>query len=369
MRRRAFLADLATTASAAAATAVTAGTAATTSVALAGCLGSADEAYEPPAPLADPPAGVYRPRAIPRMRLVGVADAGPFRLALAYGYPVRFFEVVGEQTYLRDVEPADDVHLVALAFDPETGVVFPEVGLTVEVARGDELVAHEAVYAMVSQGMGFHYGDNFALDGDAGYDVTVSVGGLQVDRTGAFAGRFDEPASHTFAFEYARADRDALAVVAADDPGTRGAFPVAALDEVPAATAPGTRHGGDDVGPAVGEPLGRARASDVVFDVRVRREADDAPQLVVLAYTPYNDLLLPNMGLEATVERDGNADEPRILQRTVDPALGYHYATAVEELDDATGVTIETLTPPQVARHEGYETAFLDVDDVHVALD
>jgi arylsulfatase A-like enzyme len=56
--------------------------------------------------------------------------------------------------------------------------------------------------------------------------------------------------------------------------------------------------------------------------------------------------------------------------RTLDPGLGYHYGaalgdTAVESGDD---LTLEVPTPPQVARHEGYETAFVDMAPVEVSL-
>ncbi|WP_227134394.1 iron transporter [Halorubellus salinus] len=363
MRRRSLLARVARTAGVA--------VAATGTAASAGCLATGSDDYVPPPRVEDPPQGVYRPVAAPRLRTVGVADAGPFRLALAYGPPVRFWEVVGEQTYRRAVESEDDVHLVALAWDPETGVVLPEVGLTVEVTRDDALVAQEAVYAMVSQGMGFHYGDNFALDGDGAYAATVAVGGLQGRRTGAFAGRFGEPASHTFAFEYARSDRDALEVVRADDPGTRGALPTTPPGSMPAAAVPADPPG---------SRLGRATTADVAFDVRAltgraateRVDADapaDAAYLAVLAHTPYNDLVLPAMGLRATVEREDGATTERILDRTLDPELGYHYGASVDGLVDATAVGIEPLTPPQVARHEGYETAFLDVEPVRVTVD
>lgn len=363
MRRRSLLARVARTAGVAAA--------ATGTTATAGCLATGSDGYEPPPRVENPPQGVYRPIAAPRPRTVGVADAGPFRLALAYGPPVRFWEVVGEQTYRRGVEPADDVHLVALAWDPESGVVLPEVGLTVEVTRDGELVAQEAVYAMVSQGMGFHYGDNFALDGDGAYAATVAVGGVQGRRTGAFAGRFGEPASHTFAFEYARTDRDALDVVRADDPGTRGTVPTNPPGSMPAAAVPSDPPG---------TRLGRASTADVTFDVRVlaaraaseRVDADapvDAAYLAVLAHTPYNALVLPGMGLRATVEHEDGATTERLLDRTLDPELGYHYGAGVAGLAAATAVRIETLTPPQVARHEGYETAFLDLETVRVTAD
>jgi hypothetical protein len=369
---------------------VAAGIAAAGSVGTAGCLeGLGSAGASPPATrVSDPPAGVYRPAAAPEQALVGTAHVGDLQVAVMYGPPVRFWEVVGEQTYRRGVEPEDAVHLSALAWHPESGVVLPEIGLTVEVARDGEVLAHEAVYAMVSQRMGFHYGDNFALDGDGAYDVTVSLGGLQLRRTGAFAGRFDDPASHTFTFEYAASERDALDVTHPDSAGDSGAISPALPDGVPVATAPVARASAVDASPdrdeggVPGEVIGRPTAADVVFDVRAltgddatdRLSSDtaaggDHAYLAVTPHTPHNGLVLPNMGLRLVVDGSTQTGFDGILDRTVDPELGYHHGLAIPRarLDDASTLALETLTPPQVARHAGYETAFLDVPRVSVA--
>lgn len=324
-----------------------------------GCLGrDANEGYTPPPPVEDPPSGVYRPPARFEMARVGIADAGPFRVGLLYSHPVRFWEVVGEETYLRDAEPEDSVHLLALAWDAETSVVCPEVGLTVEVERDGELVAEEAVYAMVSQSMGFHYGDNVALSGDGNYDVTVAVGGLRLRRTGAFEGRFGDPASHTFAFDYTRDDRDALAVRETERAGEGGALSLPADPPVPAALAPHPRPSWTVLGETT-TAAARLTGYLLTGDDASRFEADR--YLALVAATPYNRLVLPSMGLRLGVERGGAQVVETILTRTLDPALGYHYGTTVPELRDGDELVVETLTPPQVARHEGYETVFLSM--------
>ncbi|MFD1512991.1 iron transporter [Halomarina rubra] len=357
MRRRTFLA-------------ATTGALAATS----GCLGGAtDGSYVPPPRVADPPAGVYRPPASTGLALVGTADAGPFRLGVLYSYPTRFWEVVGEQTYLRDVTDEDSVHLMALAWDPETGVVFPEVGLTVEVTHAEtgadhdagDLVAEEAVYAMLSQGLGFHYGDNVALPGDGRYDVTVAVGGLQLRRTGAFADRFGDPASHTFEFEYSRAERDALATRRNEDAGTSGAVDPLEEPPVPTARTP--------TADSAWTRLGRTRADDAVvlaylLDGEAADRFDAERYLALTTSTPYNRLVLPAMGLRVRVSDGASVAFEGLLTRTVDPSLGYHYGTAVPALPDGGDLLVEVLSPPQVARHEGYETAFLATDPVRISL-
>ncbi|WP_255149888.1 iron transporter [Halorarius halobius] len=334
-------------------------------VATGGCLGlaGADEYAVPPVP-ADRPAGVYRPGHGAAAEVVGVADAGPFRLGLVYSYPDRFWELTGRKTYLRGVEPDDEVHLMALAWDPETGTVLPEVGLTVTVRRDGDLLAQEAVYAMLSQRLGFHYGDNFALDGDGTYEVEVSVGGLQMRTTGAFVGRFGDPASTTFTFDYARRDRNDLATSRPEGAGAAGAMSPADLPGVPNARAPERLPG---------DRLGAPTVDDAVLEtVLLRGEAaarfDADRYLAVSPRTPYNRMLLPAMGLRVRLVRDGGTSFERILARTLDPDLAYHYGTAVPEFRSGDELVVETLTPPQVARHEGYETAFVEMESARLPL-
>ncbi len=313
--------------------------------------------------LDDRPPGVYRPTHASGVRLVGTADAGAFRFALLYSYPDRFWELVGRQTYRRSVETADSVHLMALVWDPDTGVVLPEVGLTAEIRRDGELVAREAVYAMLSQRLGFHYGDNFALPGDGEYTVDISVGGLQIRRTGAFAGRFGDPATVSIPFSYSSDERDAIPFRRPDDAGTSGALSPADIEGVPAVRPP-------DAVP--GRHLGQRATGDARLDAYVltdgaatrRGATGDEAYLALVSRTPHSGLLLPAMGLEALIERDGTTRFEGTLSRTMDPELGYHYGTPIPYLGSRDTVTVRVLTPPQVARHEGYETAFVEMPPV-----
>ena len=296
------------------------------------------------------------------MEAVGTADAGPFRLGLLYSYPDRFWEQTGKKQYRRDVEDSDTVHLMATAWDPATGTVFPEVGLTAEVKRDGELVTQEAVYAMLSQRLGFHYGDNFALPGDGTYDVTVSVGGLQLTRTGAFEGRFDQPASATFSFEYARADRNRLETREPENVGEPGAVAPQEVTDVPNAFAPSK-----DALP--GTILGVPMVDDARVTTTLLRGSDAERfggdrYVAVSPRTPYNELLLPGMGLEYRLLRGGERVDAGTLTRTIDPDLQYHYGSTLPALESDDELVVETLTPPQVARHEGYETAFVEMDPV-----
>jgi hypothetical protein len=343
--------------------------AATAAACLSGCrslvsgAGAGSDDRTLPPVLDDRPTGVYRPTHASGVRVVGIADAGAFRFALLYSYPDRFWELVGDQSYRRSVDPDDSVHLMTLVWDPDTGLVLPEVGLTAEIRQDGELVAREAVYAMLSQRLGFHYGDNFALPGDGEYTVDISVGGLQIRRTGAFEGRFDDPATVSIPFSYSSAERDAIPFRRPDDVGASGALPSAEIEGVPAVRPPDS---------APGRHLGRRSTGGARLDAHVladeaatrRGATGDEAYLALRSRTPHSGLLLPGMGLRARVERDGTTRFEGTLSRTMDPELGYHYGTAVPQLGSRDTLTVRVLTPPQVARHEGYETAFVEMPPV-----
>jgi len=57
------------------------------------------------------------------------------------------------------------------------------------------------------------------------------------------------------------------------------------------------------------------------------------------------------------------------LTRTLDPELGYHYGAALpESLASGDELTLTVDTPPQLARHEGYERAFLQMDPAAITV-
>jgi hypothetical protein len=63
------------------------------------------------------------------------------------------------------------------------------------------------------------------------------------------------------------------------------------------------------------------------------------------------------MALSASV--DGS--DPVGLSPALDPELDFHYGAIVEGLSADSSVEVTVDVPPQVARHEGYETAFLEM--------
>lgn len=292
--------------------------------------------------------------------------AGDYRFALMYAAPHVFWTVDGAETTRQPIEQGDSLHLMSVVWDPETGTVLPDTGLSVEISRDGDLVGQEVIYPMLSQRMGFHYGANFPLPGDGSYTATLSVGGTGVRRTGAFAGRFAEPASVTIEFPFTQTTREQVVSPKAPRAGEPGAIAPMETSTVPSAVAPTKSE-------LSGAFIGRATSGDAVFLVtRLSPDEspldDGSPYLTVSARTPYNSLVLPAMALSATLKRDGTTVFDGPLKRTLDPDLGYHYGASVESAQPGDRLTISVATPPQVARHEGYENAFLDTSAMSLTL-
>ena len=93
------------------------------------------------------------------------------------------------------------------------------------------------------------------------------------------------------------------------------------------------------------------------------------PYLFVSPRTPYNRVMLPRMALSTTISRGGGTIAQGSLQATLDPDLGSIYGMTLDELRSGDTVRIPVETPPQLARHDGYETAFIDMDPIEFTVE
>jgi hypothetical protein len=339
-----------------------AGAGAAAAAGLSGCLGLFEtESLTTPPVVEDRPDAVYYPGHVEGMAMVDTVEVGDHRLALLYSYPHRFWTVTTTERTRK--EPSGDVHLMATLYDDDSDTVVSDTGLSMEIRKDGEFVDQTNVYRMLSQPMGFHYGANFGLDGDGTYEVRVTVGaaGDSPRLTGAFAGDFAEPQTATVPFEYSRSERDDISFERTPDrAGQQTAVDRMAMGDVPTAVAP-------DAASLPGELLGlrwhadaKHAAALATGDEAARFGAGDGEAyLVVSPRTPYNRLVLPRMGLSATVERGGETVFEGRLRPTLDDELDYHYGALVPA-GPVDRLTVAIDTPPQVARHEGYETAFLE---------
>jgi len=310
----------------------------------------------------DPGRGIYIQSFREQMSVQGTATSGDYEFALMFAVPHNFWTVTGDEVSETTIEDADSIHLMAAVWDPDTGTVLPETGLSVEIARDGDLVSQEVIYPMLSQPMGFHYGGNFPLPGDGTFTVTVSVGGTNIRRTGAFDGRFGDPAAVEIPLEFTKRTREEVQSRQLDRGGDPGAL--RPMDTpVPQAVLPPK----DDL---PGTVRASGRSDDAVF---VATTLDDGPvdgdaYLAVSARTRYNRFAVPAMALDATLTRDGESVYEGPLRRTLDPELNYHYGAAVDGVRSGDELTLSITTIPQVARHEGYEAAFRQMPDMTLTL-
>lgn len=236
-----------------------------------------------------------------------------------------------------------------------------EAGLSLTVKRDGETVSQKPPWPMISQNMGFHYGDNFALDGNGTYTVTVDIGKMGLRRLGSFADKFGESATTDIEFEFSQSKLDDISFQRLTDrQGTKGA--VGLMDmKMPISQAP-TK----DALP--GRTVGEGTSGDATFVVNAvdeRRVVDeDGTYLAVSPRSPYNRVPLPMMSLSGTVERSGSSTFDDTLRAAVHPDLGYHYGAVVGDLQSGDSVTVTPDAPPQVSRHEGYETAFVQLSEL-----
>jgi hypothetical protein len=338
------------------------------SLAVAGCLGLLGGDDQPATTATEDdekPDGVYVQSFRETMSMQGRARTGDYRFALMFAVPHTFWTVTGDELNEITEEDADSMHLMAQVWDPETRTALPETGLSVEITRDGDLVSQETIYPMLSQPMSFHYGGNFELDEDGTYQVEVSVAGTSVRRTGSFQGRFGDPASATIPLEFTEESRSEVRSEPLDQAGQPGALGAMETMRTPGAVAPSESA-------LPGTVRGTATVDDARFVVTTLSDppagVDGERYLAVSARTRYNDYLLPAAALEATLVRDGETVYEGPLARTLDPDLNYHYGAAVDAVQSGDELTLSVPTPPQVGRHEGYETAFLQFEDTSITL-
>ncbi|ELY76141.1 DUF7350 domain-containing protein [Natrinema gari] len=340
----------------------------------------------------DPPEAVYLPGHRKSMQVLEPVAAGDYTLTPMLTYPHPFWTVTGTDRHRVDPTAGRGVHLMLVCWDRETGIVLPgDAEPRVTITRRGERVASRQLWPMLSQEMGVHFGDNLTLPADDTYAVSVDFPPLPTRRTGSLADRFTEGGTATFEFAYDRAfredvvegidllererwgDRGALEPMThGGDGSANAALPYSALP--PAADVPGTRLVDPD-GTAGATTGSLPSSGDATFVVTLlesgSRLADgDGRYLLVSPRTPYNRVPLVNMSLRAAVRRNGTevGDSPLELTATLDAAVGLHYGRSVTDVRPGDSVTLTIASPPQAARHQGYETAFFRMEPLELVV-
>lgn len=335
---------------------------------LGGCLtGTADEgsesAFEDLSPSWSLPESVYYQGHRKGMKMIGTRQQGTLTVALSYTYAERFWTVTGTETQRVGVDDGyNAVHLMASVWHTETGVVLPVgSGLRVRVERDGESVTERALWPMLAQRMGFHFGDNIEFPAQDEYALVVDTGTPSAEGIGSFEGAFRTTGTVRFEFDFRRTRRNEIAVSdVLDRRGERDALSPMEMEMLPLSVAPAS----DEL---PGRTVGEKTSGDAVFVVTTTDVAGET-YVTVSPRTPYNRYLLPLMALSLTVERDGTAVFSGPLSAAIGPDRRYHYGTVVEHVESGDELTIRVDSPPQAARHAGYETAFLEMPEMTVSV-
>lgn len=350
----------------------------------------------------DPPDAVYIPTHREAMVHLPTVEAGEYLLSPMLTYPHPFWLVTG--TEREEVVPSDSrgVHLMVTVSDAETGQVLPsDTGSTMRVLRDGDLIDQRTPWPMISQTMGFHFGDNVSLPEDGMYTVEIDLNPIQIRKTGDFEGRFEASVTAEFEFEYDEAFREEViaGVEYLDEEywGRRGALEPPNHGDHGGNGGDHGDHGDDDhhdhetgdhhdhsddghhdhadddhhmpfsslpsAETYPGFDLGEHESDDARFVVRYLEETHLTPDgqgyLLVSPRTPYNRVPLADMALSVEGAITGE------LEQTLDSELGLHYGIATDTFPDG-GIELIVESPPQVSRHTGYETAFLDMSSMSV---
>lgn len=325
--------------------------------AMAGCLGDDDGRSGPPLnpPLPeDRPDGPYLPTHDHGMRSIDTVELGDRMAAVSYTFPHRFWTVTGTETGRVSVTSEDSIHLMVTTWDPETGTALPAAEeIRAVISRDGDPVDERVLWRMISQSMGVHAGDNIALPGTDEYRIELHAGGVEIDTVGSLAGRLGAGATATVDFQYSIAERNQIPWdPMAERAGEPGAIEMMAVGEHPMSIAPDP------------ESFTGTRLEPQEFDGWTLEWAhaagEDETSLVISTRTEYNDSILPMMTLEVRIDRDGNRMATSPARPTIGPTAGYHYRATIPSLEAGDILSVAVEAPAQIARHEGYETAFFD---------
>ena len=322
----------------------------------AGCLESRSP-FAPPM-VEDRPDAVYVPSHFEEMAPIGDAQSGPLSAVLRYSYPHRFWLITGTDRKRVQIESKHAIHLMAAVWDRESGRVIYGLNPRIEVTTGGAVVDERFLWPMISQPMGFHYGDNLPLDGDGRYSITLTVPPTGLETDSAFDGRLDRTATFEFEFDWDRSNLEDLEVNTVEEPrkGRSGALSPMSMGPEPSSTAPETLPG---------TALGTAVTDEISLRASLLEHAQPSPTVYIVASTPHNGYSLSDIGMRASVD---DSTEPIPIRQAISPAEGIHYRLRHPSLSSGETLRVEVLTQPQIARHEGYETAFTDPQAVEFSL-
>ena len=339
---------------------------------LSGCIGvfetQSASSNEPPLP-ENRPNAVYYPTHIEGMQMPGMAKRGDLTCALTYSFPHRFWLVTGQDKKKVKIQSDDSMHVMPVVWDRKTKIVPPDLNPQITITQDGEQITQLSPWPMLSQPMGFHFGDNVKLPGDGTYQAEVRVGEPSTKRTGTLGDSDSGQTTFSFEFEFSQQKLEEVMFrdLESEKEGTKGAVKPMDMEMVPTKQVPKKNS-------LQGTVRGTATSGDAKFVVTTLDDAtrfggkESETYLAVSPRTPYNRYMLPMMSVSGTLKRNNESIFDGILQSTIDSDLNYHYGTIVSDVQSGDELVITVDAPPQTARHEGYETAFVQMPEMSLTL-
>lgn len=323
---------------------------------LAGCLDALQTESAWRDLIVNRPEAVYVPPTIDGTVRWGVAKTDDYAITLSATRPHRFWTVTGRTTTQISMRQEHSVHAMVSVRERATGHRIP-AAVKLSIHRNEDTVAERTLWPMLSQRMGTHHGDNVVLPSDDTYRAEIRVIPEGIDYLGSFASGF-ELTTVEIKFDYAATRIEGLdhRVLDQERRGEPGALePMGGGDTRSSVASIESLPGASD----------EKRLDDLVIGVAAidDRLPGDELYLAVFPRTPYNRFFLARTALSAVIDRGGHRTTRR-LPAAIDPDLGHHYGVPIGSLASDDRVTVSVNSPPQLARHEGYETAFLETGSV-----
>ena len=340
---------------------------------LAGCssvLGDLGEQRPPPLP-ENRPKAVYYPSHIDGVKIAGISQQGGYTCALTYSRPQRLWIYSAGQRKKVTVKSDDSIHLMPIIWETETGVVIPYLIPQIKIRDGSETIEYFSPWPMITQPMGFHFGDNVELSGEGTYRVIIEFAGIEsagpaIRRMKAFADNSSARFEFSFTFSQSKLDETTYRDIPQAKEGTKGAVEPMNMKGILPLQLP-------KVDSLPGTVLGTATSGDAVFVVTALNAAQvggsrNQTYLAVSARTPYNRYMVPLMSLSARLTRNGNPVFNGKLTEGLDDELHYHYGAIVPSVKPGDELKITIDATSKVSRHEGYETAFYEMPPMKLTL-
>lgn len=304
------------------------------------------------------PKAIYVPSHVEGMKMIGMGQVGRRKVALMYSYPHWFWTVTGSDRKKVTIGRDDAVHLMASVFDAETNTVLPAGSVRYNITKNGETIDNRSPWSMLSENMGFHFGDNVPLDGNGTYTVEVQLSSLGLTRIGGFTDVFGQTGSVSMEFNFSESTLNEIPYrILEERKGSHGAVDPMEM-KIPLSFAP-------EQSELSGTTIGTGESGDVRFRA-TGIERGGNTFLVVSPATRFNRYVVPMMSLSGTLTRSGKTVFDGQLNAALDSELGYCYAAQVQQITGEETFTVTVDTPPQVSRHEGYETAFFGLSKVTV---